>query len=79
MNQAIKYNEAEKTQAKVVEMDNRSVYVRNGFKDRQHYLNSLSDEYGVDMYSLSCIADMLGENEDFDGLISSLNDFVNMF
>jgi hypothetical protein len=79
MNQAIKQHEAKKTQAKVIEMDNRSVYVQNGFKDRQHYLNSLSYEYGIDMYSLSCIADMLGENEDFDGLISSLNDFGNVF
>ncbi|MEO7048970.1 MAG: hypothetical protein ABI091_26945 [Ferruginibacter sp.] len=62
-------------QAKVIEMDCRNIYQQNGYKDRQEYLNSLSDQYGVDSYSLDCIADMLGENEDFDGLVSSLEDF----
>ena len=68
-----------KRQAKVIEMDTRSIYQQNGFKDREEYLNSLCEEYGADMYIVSSIADMLGENEDFDGLVSSLNDFSYMF
>lgn len=67
------------TQAKVIEMDSRNIYQQNGYKDREHYLASLAYQYGVDKYSLDCIADMLGENEDFDALVSSLEDFSHLF
>jgi hypothetical protein len=50
-----------------------NVYKDNGFENRDDYLKSLCDEYPSEMvYSLS---DMLGETEDFDGLISNLEDF----
>lgn len=42
--------------------------------DREDYLRMLSEEYGVDYYTVSCMADVLGENEDYDGLISALED-----
>lgn len=50
-----------------------NVYQENGYKDRQDYLNHLADEYGDSVYFLS---DLLGESEDFDGLISSLEDML---
>lgn len=78
MNQPLKQTKTATRQARIIEMDNRTIYQQNGFKDRQEYLESLCDEYSVDMYSVSCIAEILGENEDFDGLVSSLNDFSSL-
>jgi len=51
------------------------VYVRNGYKDRDDYLKNLAEEYDLDPMVVSEIAEMLGPGEDFDGLISSLEDF----
>lgn len=51
-----------------------TVYEDNGYKDRKDYLTQLSEEYDVDYGTVKEIADMLGETEDFDGLISSLED-----
>jgi len=54
---------------------NEEVYTSNGYKDREDYLNSLADDRGVDRTAVDMIADMLGESEDFDGLVSALDDF----
>lgn len=51
-----------------------STYTDNGYKDRAEYLSALSEDYGVDINTVQCIADLLGETEDFDGLISALED-----
>lgn len=51
-----------------------NVYQENGYKNRQEYLESLSDNYGVDLGTVLALADLLGPNEDFDGLISALED-----
>ena len=48
-------------------------YTENGFADRQDYLRSLCDEYPEDM--VFALADLLGPNEDFDGLVTSLEDY----
>jgi len=55
-------------------MENETIYEQNGYKDREDYLNSLADEYGVGIYTISCLAEILGPNEDFDGLVSALED-----
>lgn len=49
----------------------QTVYQLNGYKNRKEYLDNLADEYGENVYFL---AEILGENEDFDGLVSSLED-----
>jgi hypothetical protein len=54
---------------------NEGVYTANGCKDRDDYLNSLADDRGIDRMAVNIISDMLGENEDFDGLITALDDF----
>lgn len=54
------------------------VYKEAGFESREDYLKYLSDEYGVDIDSVNALAGLLGPSEDFDGLISSLDDFSNM-
>lgn len=51
-----------------------SIYNRNGFVNRKEYLKSLADDYGVDYTVVYTLASVLGENEDFDGLISALED-----
>lgn len=54
------------------------IYVSKGYKNRKAYLKSLAEEYGVDFRTVNIIANTLGKNEDFDGLISSLEDYINM-
>ena len=49
-------------------------YSRHGYKDRADYLNSVAEERGVDPFLVNMMADMLGDSEDFDGLISGLED-----
>lgn len=54
-------------------------YKTKGFNDRQEYLESLADETGVDMDIVSAMADILGPKEDFDGLVSELEDMGDFF
>lgn len=42
---------------------------------RRRYLQDLADEYGVDEETVFMLADMLGPNEDRDGLINALEDY----
>lgn len=50
------------------------IYQQNGYKDRDDYLTCLAEDYGVPIEDVYSLADMLGENEDFDGLVSALED-----
>lgn len=52
----------------------KNVYQRNGFKNRKEYLQDLADEFGLSEDLVFMSADMLGESEDFDGLINILED-----
>lgn len=51
-----------------------SIYEENGFMNRQDYLNSLAEEYDIDIKTVGTIAATMGEDEDFDGLVSTLQD-----
>ena len=51
-----------------------NIYQENGYADRDDYLNRLSEDYGVPLENVYSLADMLGENEDFDGLVFALED-----
>jgi hypothetical protein len=53
-------------------------YTAHGYKDRDDYLSTLADDRGLDMMAVHMIADMLGPSEDFDGLISEIEDFESM-
>ena len=59
-------------------MLNENIYQENGYADRDDYLNCLSEDYGVPIESVYSLAEMLGENEDFDGLVSALEDIESM-
>lgn len=50
----------------------KSIYRENGYENRRDYLESLCEEYPRD--AVYAAADMLGPNEDFDGLVTMLED-----
>lgn len=52
-----------------------NIYIRNGFKNRKDYLTNLAMDFDIPLKIVLSMASILGENEDFDGLVSSLEDF----
>jgi hypothetical protein len=54
-------------------MDN-SRYEEEGYDNRVDYLHGLAEDYGVDFTAVAILADTLGPNEDFDGLVTELED-----
>jgi hypothetical protein len=50
-------------------------YVVHGFPNRRAYLADLADETGVPLHVVHTLADLLGPSEDFDGLVSALEDY----
>ena len=59
--------------------DDMSIYTDNGYDSRKHYLECLADEYGVPVSTVFALASMLGKNEDFDGLVTSLQDAEEIY
>ena len=55
-------------------MSNENIYQENGYANRKEYLESLAEEYGVSLETVFSLASLLGRNEDFDGLISVLEE-----
>ena len=51
-----------------------TIYEENGFKDRKSYLIDLDDTHNIDEQIVSSMAEVLGESEDFDGLVTGLQD-----
>jgi len=54
------------------------IYKINGYKNRKDYLKSLSEEYEMDYSQVKELADVL-VGEEFDGLVSMLEDFRGAF
>jgi hypothetical protein len=57
---------------------NNSIYIENGYESRSDYLQSMADEYGVNLATVKSLSSMLGPNEDFDGLVNELEDYAEM-
>lgn len=55
-----------------------NIYQENGYLNRRDYLNNLADENGVDRSTVYALATLLGSNEDFDGLVTSVQDLGEM-
>ena len=53
-----------------------NIYEQNGYDNRKHYIKCQADDLGVDHDTAFMIASMLGPNEDFDGFITSLEDYA---
>ena len=51
-----------------------SVYTDNGYKNRKDYLVCLAEETGVPLDKVLLLANLFGPNEDFDGLVTQLED-----
>jgi hypothetical protein len=51
-----------------------SVYREMGYESRRDYLESLAAEMDIDVNIVFTLAQLLGPNEDFDGLVTSLED-----
>lgn len=51
----------------------QTIYEQNGY-DRADYLQNLAEEYGVDFEQVQALADVLGPDEDFDGLVAAVQD-----
>lgn len=52
-----------------------TAYTDNSYKDRANYLRCMSEEYGVPLDVVLMVAHLLGENEDFDGLVTALANY----
>ena len=46
---------------------------------RMEHLRELSDTYGVEFHVVKQIAAMLGEEEDYDGLVSTIEDIAMQY
>ena len=53
-----------------------SIYTDNGFSSRKDYLNSLADDFGIDKNTVYDLASVLGPEEDFDALVTELEDMA---
>jgi len=51
----------------------QSVYELNGYASREEYLDELREEYGSDL--VNTIITVLPASEDFDGLVTTLEDY----
>ena len=54
-----------------------SIYQDEGFSSRRDYLVNLAQDFGVDEHYVFMMAGVLGPNEDFDGLVSMVDDFAS--
>lgn len=50
------------------------LYQAHGYSDREEYLQSLADEFGADLDTVKVLSQLLGTNEDFDGLVNAIQD-----
>jgi len=57
---------------------NQKMYEEHGAKNRTEYISNLADQYGVPLDMAMIAADTLGPTEDFDGLVSTLQDYEYM-
>ena len=53
-----------------------SIYTDQGYEDRNDYLKCLAEDNEVDINTVEALAGMLGPTEDFDGLVTSIEDYA---
>jgi hypothetical protein len=57
----------------------RTLTARSLTMTRKEYLLGLAEDYGINRGDVFAIADLLGESEDYDGLLSMLSDYSDDF
>ena len=55
-----------------------TLYAETGYASRGEYLDAMAEHYGLEKSDVRLLADLLGPNEDFDGLISGLEEMQDM-
>ncbi len=53
-----------------------NIWQENGYTSRKDYLQQLAAEYDVDYQAVACVAALLGSGEDFDALVSAVEDMA---
>jgi len=53
---------------------NQELYLEHGAESRREYLAMLADEYDVPLSLVRSLASVFGPSEDFDGLVTALED-----
>jgi hypothetical protein len=53
------------------------IYQEQGYKDREDYLKFLASDFCISEDIVFALADMLGSVEDFDGLVTALEDYCD--
>lgn len=53
-----------------------NIYQKHGFENRRDYLESLAFDFDLEPEDVFNIAGLLGPSEDFDGLVSELEDLA---
>ena len=51
------------------------IYTEQGYKNRRDYVEQLADDLDVPRRLAIAAANALGPNEDFDGLVTTLEDY----
>ena len=54
-----------------------SEYTAQGYASRRDYLDSLAADLGVPVHIVYTFAAVLGQSEDFDGLVTALEDYAD--
>ena len=66
-------------EAKQIHQDkNMTIYQKEGYESKDNYFETLSEEYDIDKSIIYALSDLLGSNEDFDGLICSIQDYCGI-
>lgn len=53
-----------------------NIYQEQGFENRRDYLQNLAAEFEMDESTVFMMAQLLGSTEDFDGLVTALEDYT---
>lgn len=56
-----------------------SIYTDEGYKNRKDYLQCLADDNGVPLETVYALAGVYGPSEDFDGLVTAVEDAAEEF
>jgi hypothetical protein len=54
-----------------------NIYQQAGYENRTAYLEELSVEYDIELDYVIMLSDFGGEDEDFDGLVTTLSDLAD--
>lgn len=53
-----------------------NIYEENGYENRDEYLSCFAEDFGINLEAVINIANTLGDIEDFDYLVTLLEDYT---